>query len=297
MKKRKFTIQKYSGMAGVFLFLHNNINAQAVYTDIEPDIIIQFDEETAGIDMDNNGTYDFAFLKTSGSYEHGTFSSTIVTRFRHRIWAGPEIVSNSIAGDYDYDSAGGGITYHPYALPAGTPINNDLSFQNWGFQIMAGGFYQSSFFIYYEGKWVPDIDNNFLGVIFKGDDDCFHYGWIRCTTAGSTKQLIIHDYAYESKCETGIMAGDKIGDTAVVAIESLNTLDADIYSFNKTIYIKTSNYENTLITVTNLRGQIILSQQLSNEFSVIDMSIFPSDLYIVKLKNEGKECIKKVVIN
>lgn len=132
MQSKKFTIQKYSGMAGVFLLLQNNSDAQAIYTDIDPDISIQFDGQTAGIDMDNNGTFDFAFLKTSGSYTYATTSFTFLL-FGHRIWAGPEIIENEIAGEMVTHGAGYGTTYFPYALNFGETINEDLSFQYWGF--------------------------------------------------------------------------------------------------------------------------------------------------------------------
>lgn len=54
-------MQQYSGMAGVLLLMHSDLSAQAIYTDIDPDIVLQFDDETTGVDMDNDGDFDFAF--------------------------------------------------------------------------------------------------------------------------------------------------------------------------------------------------------------------------------------------
>ncbi len=282
-------------MAGVFLLIPEINHAQAVYTDLEPDIEIQFDEETAGIDMDNNGTFDFAFLKTSGGYYfYWTFTSTQVYRFRDRIWAGPQIPSNAIAGDYDYDSYAGPITYFPYALLSGTPINEDLSWQNWGFQIMEMGFYGFDF-VFASGNWAPDKDSSFLGVKFMDDEECLHYGWIRCTTADSSKRLIIHDYAFENKCDTPIIAGDTIGDTTQVGIEELNTLMANVYSFSKTIYINVNTPAK--LEVVNMQGEALIVQLLAQESTQINMSHFPSGIYFVKLNSGDRSFVKKVYMN
>lgn len=298
MKTNKFTLQKYSGIAGVFLLIPAINDAQAVYTDLEPDIEIQFDESTAGIDMDNNGTFDFAFLKTSGGYYfYWTFTSTQVYRFRHRIWAGPQIPSNAIAGDYDYDSYAGPITYFPYALLSGTSINEELSWQNWGFQIMEKGIYQYSEFAFYSGNWIPDKDSSYLGVRFVDDEECLHYGWIRCTTADSSKRLIIHDFAYESKCETPIIAGDTIGDTTTIAIQEVNSLLANVYSFNKTIYINIKANSLAKLEVVNLQGESLIVQLLAQENNQISMNNFPSGIYFVKLYVRDSTFVKKVFIN
>lgn len=292
---KKFTIQKYSGMAGVFLLLQNNSDAQAIYTDINPDISIQFDGQTAGIDMDNNGTFDFAFLKTSGSYTYETTSFTFLL-FGHRIWAGPEIIENEIAGEMVTHGAGYGTTYFPYALNFGETINEDLSFQYWGFQIMGSGFYESDGDWNDElGKWNPDIDSVFLGVRFYTNDECLHYGWIRCTTADSTKRLIIHDYAFENKCDIAIIAGDTIGDTSGIAISNSNLLPADIYSYSNTINIIT-NERNVFLNIYDLKGKQLISRKITNNLTILDMDDYSTGIYLVKLSNDMGQFVKRVII-
>ncbi|MBP9221510.1 MAG: T9SS type A sorting domain-containing protein [Chitinophagales bacterium] len=295
MQSKKFTIQKYSGMAGVFLLLQNNSDAQAIYTDIDPDISIQFDGQTAGIDMDNNGTFDFAFLKTSGSYTYATTSFTFLL-FGHRIWAGPEIIENEIAGEMVTHGAGYGTTYFPYALNFGETINEDLSFQYWGFQLMAQGFTESDGDWNYEpAYWSPTVDSNFLGVKFIGYDGCMHYGWIRCTTANLTRKLIIHDYAFENKCDIGIIAGDTIGDTSGLAISNANLLDADIYSFGKTINIIT-NERNVFLNIYDLKGEQLINKKITNELTTLKMNGYSTSVYIVELNNDTGKYVKRVFI-
>lgn len=295
MKNKEFSLQKYSSMAGVFLIMQNNSIAQAIYTDIEPDIEIFFDGQTAGIDIDNSGTFDFAFLKTSASYEYATTSFTFQL-FRHRLWAGPEIITNSIAGEMVTHGAGGSTTYFPYALNFDDTINSDLSFQNWGFQIMAWGFSESDGdWNYFLGKWSPNIDNGYLGVKFLGGDGCIHYGWIRCSTVDSAKTLVIHDFAYETKCETSIKAGDIIGDTSVV-IEEINTLNATVYSFGSNIFVNLNEQLNdTEILIFDLSGKEVYSGKLINQYSQIEL-LEPKGAYIVALISGEKKHSQKIFI-
>ena len=275
--------------------MQNNSDAQAIYTDIDPDISIQFDGQTAGIDMDNNGTFDFAFLKTSGSYTYATTSFTFLL-FGHRIWAGPEIIENEIAGEMVTHGAGYGTTYFPYALNFGETINEDLSFQYWGFQLMAQGFTESDGDWNYEpAYWSPTVDSNFLGVKFIGYDGCMHYGWIRCTTANLTRKLIIHDYAFENKCDIGIIAGDTIGDTSGLAISNANLLDADIYSFGKTINIIT-NERNVFLNIYDLKGEQLINKKITNELTTLKMNGYSTSVYIVELNNDTGKYVKRVFI-
>jgi len=295
MKSPKFNLIQYSAISACFLALHQNAKGQAIFTDIDPDISIQYNGQTVGIDMDNNGTFDFAFLKTSGSYAYATTYFTFLL-FGHRIWAGPEIIENEIAGEMVTHGAGYGTTYFPYALNFGEAINEDLSFQYWGFQVMGSGFYESDGDWNNKlGKWSPDIDSVFHGVRFFTNDECLHYGWIRCTTTDSTKRLIIHDDAYENKCDVGIIAGDIIGDTTGVNILNTNLILADIFSFGKTINIKTK-YVNIFLNIFDLNGNQLVNTKITNNLTMIDMDVYSKGVYVVKLNNATGQMGKRVFI-
>ena len=300
MKSNNFTLQKYSGFAGVFLIMGNTADAQAVYTDIDPDIEIEFNGQTAGVDLDNDGAMDFVFLKTSGSYDFWNGSST-VWRFRRKIWAGPEIMTNSIAGESFTIGAGYGTYYFPYAIEFNSLVSEDLSFQNWGFQTLAQGHFAITFISSDTvwngniGDWAPDISSEYLGVHFLGGDDCMHFGWIRCTAADSTNRFIIHDYAYETKCEIGILAGDKVGDTTVEINES-NSLQASVYAFDNTVYINLNELmQDVEVRIYDLYGKIVYSEIINNQSHQVKLKE-ANAAYIVELIVAGNKYTKKVVI-
>jgi len=295
MKNAKlFTLQQYSGLAGALLIMHGNADAQAIYTDVEPDVTLQYDGEYLYIDMDLDGSNDFFLLKES-HYFTNTFYE--IYRFNHVIYAGPNFnPENSIAARMVTHSEGGATTYFPYALEAGIMINSDINFQYGHYQLMAIGFYKIDetpwSWNYYIGYWTPNKDSLYLGVRFLGADDCKHYGWIRCSTVDSAKTLIVHDFAYETKCETPIIAGDTIGDTTTVGINDLVAFQADIYAYNKQIYLQCN--EPCLLQVYDSNGGQLIKNALSPDKITIDMQDYPIGIYIVKL-TVGLQTVSKTI--
>ena len=60
-------LNNYAAFATAFLFTHN-INAEIVYTDIEPDVTLDNDDYFYEIDIDNEGVNDFQLLRIKGAY-------------------------------------------------------------------------------------------------------------------------------------------------------------------------------------------------------------------------------------
>ncbi len=298
MQTKKFSLQQYSGFAGVLLLMHNNSVAQAVYTDFDPDVVLSDDGNFTYIDMDGNGNNDFFILKKSHYFTNTLYSWY---RFNRVIYAGPQYtLENEIAGIYATNGAGGGITYFPYALLEGDLINNDLSFQNGSYQLMGIGFYKVDVtpwtWNYYLGYWSVKTDSAYLGVRFLGADDCKHYGWIRCSVGDSLKTLTVHDFAYELKCNTPIAAGDTIGDTTTVNISEINNLDATIYTFNQNIYIHLNTPETATIQVFSITGTRVYNSTLTENNAVINLTQYPAGSYIVQIKTNNKQFSKIIAL-
>ena len=64
MPLKSFNTIQYSAMALCFLSITKEAQPQAVYTDIDPDLVIDIDGEIANIDMNNDGVFDFGFLNS-----------------------------------------------------------------------------------------------------------------------------------------------------------------------------------------------------------------------------------------
>ena len=101
--------------------------------------------------------------------------------------------------------------------------------------------------------------------------------------------------AYENKCAIGIIAGDIIGDTTCLSILTTNILPADIYSFGKTINIKT-NELNIISNIFDLNGNLIISRKITNKLTIVDMGNYSTGVYVVKLNNDERQYVKRVFI-
>ncbi len=188
-------LAQYASLSIAFIAI-NEADAQVAYSDIDPDIILDSDFDDAGIDMDSNGVYDFAFTNQSFTVEDFTLGTLLF----QKILAGPYVIENAIAGTSNYIFTAYGTVYrfYPYALEDSIPVNNYLSFQNWGFQRMAFKTYFEDGTLWDKGgNWYPEVLDHYLGMRFIDTAGCNHYGWIRCDVKDEGRTLVIKDYAYE----------------------------------------------------------------------------------------------------
>ena len=298
MKQQKFNIKEYSLFASSILLLHPTLDAEVIYTDIDPDVVLQYDDEVAGIDMDNNGSIDFAFLKNVDSWIYVSSLSIYSATFTlNQIWVGPYYYQNEVACAFQTWS--GSTILWPYDLPAGQLIGNSVSFQNYGYLLMAAKLWVMSGSLselYDEGgAWWPVKEDEYIGVHFTDEDDNYHYGWIRCSVLDSAEVLVIKDYAYETEPDHSIRAGDTI---SYVGINNMNTaINASIYSFNKSIYIHTDNIHDIQLIICDLTGKQLISKDLQAESEIINMDNYPIGIYLVTLLKDNKRLDKKVMID
>lgn len=295
MKKiTKNRVFQYSTFAVTFLYT-KNLAADAIYTNIDPETPLIEDNDFYLIDLDNNGVTDFKIQKISGSF-YSYWSEHI--SYAYYIFIGPWVTGNKIAGIQSVisPSYGGFTQYFPFALNSGDLIDEELTFQNNNFEILAyiirsdGGASKGD-----GGAWSSGVENRFLGVRFKDSFDCFHYGWIRCSSEPDAASLTIHDYAYETKCETGIYAGDTIGDTTTVGITNLDFYIPTIYSYSGTVCI---NINKQLLggnySIITLEGKVISSGylvDLNNKFNVKALN----GTYIVTINKDSYNYSKQII--
>ncbi len=304
MPLKSFNTIQYSAMALCFLSITKKAQPQAVYTDIDPDLVVDIDGEIANVDMNNDGVFDFGFLNSMDT--EFTFDSEPQS-YLERIWAGPKNPNNAIAGSLNqFTLTYGGLStyYYPFALLNGVLVNDSLSFQTAGYQRMTwkNTIWLSWLSIWDDiegGLWYPEIIDYYLGIRFIDTTGCNHYGWIRCDVKDEGRTLVIKDYAFETKCDTAILSGDTIGDITSIAIENSNLLNTNIYSFNSDVFIQIlDKSENYSFQILNLSGAKISSGILSGNKNIISMSDKPKGYYFVEIyKGQQKLATKKIFIN
>ena len=282
---------QYSTFAIAFIRTEDSFS-QAVFTDLDPDVVLDSHFEAELIDMDSNGFVDFLLI--NWSYETFTYYGDL--DFQQRIWIGPNTSNNSVAAATV--SFGSGVIAYAYALSQSNLIDNSLPFKNVMLQRLAFRTYFVDVSLTDEGGyWYPEMLDHYLGVRFFDGENCLHYGWIRCDVMDEGRTLIVKDYAYETKCDIGILAGDTIGDTTTVGITELNTLNATVYSFENTIYVNLNELISGLeIHVYDINGKEVYSDKPVNQFTEIALKV-PRGTYFVELISEEKKYTKKVFIN
>lgn len=293
-EKKSLSLKEYSALSVSFIISTSFAQGQVIYTDLEPDVILNIDNDLLGIDFDGNGNYDAAFLKESFSL-YSTFYH--IYNFYERIWAGPAYTPlNKLAGIKEtYSASYGGeyYVYFPYALEEGAVITPpSLDFQNWGFQVMAwaDSIYIGGFINFHGGLWFPEKIEHYVGVRFIDADSLYHHGWIRCSVIDSGHTLIIHDYAYELQPNHPIAAGSL---ETYVDIEKNNPLYS-IYSFGNTIYYHLPPEDiGSEISVFDLAGRIIYSGSITETYSSLSLNCLPG-IYIVQITTITQSITRKV---
>lgn len=291
---------QYSLLSAAFVTCkQNNLLADVVYTNIEPDVVLDQDDESLFLDLNVDFDNDVHFLNVSNYFEGYWTSGSINYIFpmaeqRIKIIA----LGNSIAGSlvtYSTYSSGTIHRIFPYALEDNL-INNSLQFQNAYNQTLN---FKNVYYIFgtYSsngGNWFPEIIDHYIGIHFKDTEEITHYGWIRCDVKDEGRTLVIKDYAYETEPDYPIVAGDT---THYVDINNIqNSIDASVYSFGRDIYILTETFQNTEVVIYNLNGKQIISDVLKSKSESISMKNYPAGIYLVTLLNDGNRFGKKVFI-
>lgn len=296
MKNKKFILTQYSALSACFLALNSSSRGQAVYTDIDPDFVLDNNWETAGVDMNNDGIVDFGFLNRS--FDFSTYYSYYSSHL-NALYGGPQSPNNEIAALTHVITPfyGGFTVYFPFALNESETIDESLIFHNDGYQRIAYRYIQTDGDYFPKGGiWYPEVLDHYLGVRFYDSLDCLHYGWIRCDVFDNGRKLIVKDYAFENKCDTGIMAGDTIGDTSNVEISELNLIAPTIYSYSGIICI---NIDKQLLganfSVVSFEGKVISSgclNELNNKFN----SAVGNGTYIVAINKNSYSYSKQIIL-
>lgn len=273
----------------------NTAFGESIYNNIEPDTILEcYFTEGFDIDIDLNGTIDIEFLNNS---------FTFFTYFNQFANAYPEELSIAGSIGYFYEN-------YPFAISEGELIDSNLDFSDNFIQILAGKFFHTDWYFYYVftyGNWYPEQHDKYLGIRFDDADSCTHYGWIRCDVLDEGRQLVIKDYAYESKCNTAILAGDTVGfisplvmDTSIHIHTDINEsellLNAEVYSFNGDIFINIGdNKGGYSVALFNLDGQQLFLQKYQQPQITIRPNLIHG-IYLIEIKSGNHSLMKKIYV-
>jgi|GEM_PF-1089060 len=290
-------IKSYSALTGAFLASMGNADAQVVFTDFNPDVVI--DNSSFDIDLDDDGIIDFR-ISQNGPIPPTT--TIAVSHFEAKIFS-PVYASNKVkAVKTTYWSQI--YTYWPAVLHQGNAISPSVggfySFQvGHSPNILAESGGQNTAYGFWRNQ------TGYIGINFKsGTND--YYGWIHCFVTNDI--VVIMDYAYDSIPHTGIIAGDTV---AVVntgtdekpnreAWNLINVFPNPVTGNKLKILIRSLKNETLTIEVLDGMGRVIKAENRSvfagkNELPFLIPPV-AAGIYYVKLISKDRIVHKKISV-
>lgn len=276
--KSKNLDQKLSRYSALILAIGGltEVNAQIVYTDIDPDETGSFNSYYF-FDIDNNGTIDFNLVNNVSLYYTSYYPDPIINSNNLLLYT----ITNSVL------MSSSGITSMALALDSGAVISSGQN--QWGGSVLAMDYGSGCF----TGDIWCDVTDKYLGLRFKIDGND-HYGWARLDVGNAPHQYTLKDYAYNSVAGQAILAGQTVlsieGHIPISSVKVVN-------SVNKTILLSNLTARVDFI-VYSIAGKKILDGFLNNSENEIDLSAFSNGIYILELidYNTGNSYLKKIVI-
>lgn len=277
-KELQNRLSKYTAAAAAVTVGATGANAQIVYTDVDPDFMHPGDEIGFGLDLDNDGNFDFIIASGDSIFQ----TSSGAVRVRNTVVAGygSQAANNAIAGEmpsaYNY----------ALALDMGTMIDNTL---NWISATNTMAYNVDSANPYAE-NW-NGVTDKYLGLRFNsGGND--YYGWARMDVQAEADVWTLKDYAYNAG-QVGIEAG------ATTAIEE-GTMDQYVHFINQsdnTVMIRLNEaVTGANVTVVSASGQVVQTGAVEGtEFSV-NMNDLAGGIYMINVTSEQGTITKKMSV-
>lgn len=296
---KKYTINesnlaRFSAVAGAVLAT-GAVNSQIVYTNVNPDVVIDTLSGPYALDFNNDAISDV----TLGVIHIAGGSSSSGSSYTY---AG--FVALAAPG------AGGGLVQIATVTGTGTSTSMVVAALNNGDVIDAADVFASSssalgvnalisgsssssgpfsYPITY-GQFLG-VNDKFLGVKFLIGSNT-HYGWARLDVTAGADTIRLKDYAYSQNADFPILAGQTLG-LDDVAVENKVTIKTTLD--NATINV-TPDLIGGRVVIFNMAGQEIKVVQITDVNTEILFEGVETGIYTITAQFDGEMVNKKVYI-
>jgi hypothetical protein len=231
------------------------------------------------IDIDGNNVTDFKIVGSfaGNQFSYASFYATTVQKGVNFVNSKYVPASGDFNGNYPtpIDEAtlidGNSATWDYLALVMRGDKNPDPN---------NGGF----------GSMWPNKTDKYVGLRIVGANDV-KYAWVRMNVNKSQGSITIVDYAYVSNI--GLFAGT---DVTGIDENDLKTNDAQIYVNDKKEIILNLPSAIATADILNLQGEVLISQNLTEQSSIIKVDNLISGVYVVKVNVNNGVITRKVFV-
>jgi hypothetical protein len=276
-KELQNKLSRYTAAAAAVVAA-TSATAQITYTDVNPDISVDDDQDANGftvaaLDLNNDATPDFILASRD---------TTVTSRTRFTLVAPYGTAGNAIAGEtptaYDY----------ALALNLNDMIDNSL---NWIATTNTMAYNVASANPYNE-NW-NGVTDKYLGLKFIVGANT-HYGWARLDVQAIGDVWTLKDYAFNATANGGIMAGQVAG---VNTMEMESLLHFVNQADNSVKVVINGDLTEGKISLISAAGQVVSTGNVdSNEFNV-SLNGLTAGIYVISAEFAEGTMTKKVIVH
>jgi hypothetical protein len=292
---KKVTLQNklkaYTAIAGA-VTAASAVNAQVVYTDIIPDTTVNTPGGAYLLDLNNDGTADFAIAYDQVPVTFNTTGGGTVVYTYDMIVAGGNNPATNQIDTATVQSAGNPGFPQSDVHANGAPIGPaNLWFSGYGSGnthfLAAASTYDPA--TYNWGSWTGAVDQ-YVALKFDIGGQT-HYGWARLDVAQAANSFTIKDYAYDATPNTLINAGDM---TTAVPYQMLNGVK--VFAFENKVNIALGDNINANVVITDMTGRVINTTIIPSGNQQLNLAGQSAGMYLVTITTEAGSSITKVMI-
>lgn len=291
--KKKITLDEsklaqFTAVAGAVI-AGSNVNAQIVYQDINPDVVVNIANPNYALDFNNDAIPDVGFgvAQISGSTSYSGFQFTY---------------QGTYAG---VSASGGGVQVTPTGSATSTmssniaPLNNGALISG-AAMFSSGGILAGDITItipllgqtypYQLGEWLG-VTDKFLGVKFTAGVNT-HFGWVRLDVSAGADAITIKDYAFNATPNGSINAGQMVGLDGLSMDEKVTVRSA----FDEAMVNVTPDLIGSTIEMFSMTGQKVHSMPIEDVNTVIKFDGIETGIYTISVQSSEDAVNKKVYV-
>jgi hypothetical protein len=296
MKKKLLIDEKklagFTAMAGAVI-AGSTADAQIVYTDVNPDVVVDVNNPAYDLDFNTDAITDASFL----------VNSIAVTTSYNGI---PVTYNGSYA--VAYPVAGGGLQMSLVPGSSSSSMTSAVAPLNNGDAINPAAMFTSSAGLLaldliinapllgytsyqYQGGEFLGVSDKFLGVKFVAGVTT-HYGWVRLDVAADASSITIKDYAYNQFPDGEILAGQMVG-LENIAVDEKVTVKTTL---NEALINVTPDLIGGTVNMYNMSGQLVASTSIQDVDTKLSFEGIETGIYTVAAQFDAGQVTKKVYV-
>jgi len=284
-------LKAYAAVAGA-VAAASAADAQIMYTDVIPDTTVNTVNGAYQLDLNNDGTADFAFSYQQIPITFGTTGGG-TAQYTYDVVLGQPAnpTTNQIDTAVVRSAANPGFPQsdvHANGAPIG-PSN--LWFSGYGTGnahfLAAASTYDPA--TYNWGSFNGAVDQ-YVAMKFDISGQT-HYGWMRLDVAANANSFTVKDYAYDATANTPINAGDM---TTGIAQHLLNGVK--VFAFDNKVNISLGDVTNASVLITDMTGRVVINATLPSGNEQFNLSAQSAGMYLVTVATATGRSTTKVSV-